>query len=121
MVTENSEEFEKLGTDAGTLFGDSFAEAFKSNWEQSLKDVFGDDYVGTISANVSAANSSAGITANTGAANTVAADTSGTSAAARGTSASGGSPVYKVVDLDGKYVAKVVAQENKRTKTASGG
>ncbi|UKI16748.1 MAG: hypothetical protein L6V87_02360 [Ruminococcus sp.] len=40
MVTENSDEFEKLGTDAGTLFGDSFMEAFKANWEQSMKDVF---------------------------------------------------------------------------------
>lgn len=121
MVTENSEEFEKLGTDAGTLFGDSFMEAFKANWEQSMKDVFDGNYVDAAAANVSAANSSASISANTSAANTTAADSQDTSAAVKRTSASSGSPVYKVVDLDGKYVAKVVAQENKRAKTASGG
>ena len=121
MVTENSDEFEKLGTDAGTLFGDSFMEAFKANWEQSMKDVFDGNYVDAAAANVSAANSSASISANTSAANTTAADSQDTSAAAKRTSASSGSPVYKVVDLDGKYVAKVVAQENKRAKTASGG
>lgn len=121
MVTENSDEFEKLGTDAGTLFGDSFMEAFKANWEQSMKDVFDSNYVDAAAANVSAANSSASISANTSAANTAAADSQDTSAAVKRTSASSGSPVYKVVDLDGKYVAKVVAQENKRAKTASGG
>lgn len=121
MVTENSDEFEKLGTDAGTLFGDSFMEAFRRNWEQSMKDVFDGNYVDAAAANVSAANSSASISANTSAANTTAADSQDTSAAVKRTSASSGSPVYKVVDLDGKYVAKVVAQENKRAKTASGG
>lgn len=121
MVTENSEEFEKLGTDAGTLFGDSFMEAFKANWEQSMKDVFDGNYVDAAAANVSAANSSASISANTSAANTTAADSQDTSASVKRTSASSVSPVYKVVDLDGKYVAKVVAQENKRAKTASGG
>ena len=121
MVTENSDEFEKLGTDAGTLFGYSFMEAFKANWEQSMKDVFDGNYVDAAAANVSAANSSASISANTSAANTTAADSQDTSAAVKRTSASSGSPVYKVVDLDGKYVAKVVAQENKRAKTASGG
>lgn len=121
MVTENSDEFEKLGTDAGTLFGDSFMEAFKANWEQSMKDVFDGNYVDAAAANVSAANSSAALSANTSAANTTAADSQDTSAAVKRTSASSSSPVYKVVDLDGKYVAKVVAQENKRAKTASGG
>ena len=121
MVTENSEEFEKLGTDAGTLFGDSFMEAFKANWEQSMKDVFDGNYFDAAAANVSAANSSAALSANTSAANTTAADSQDTSAAVKRTSASSGSPVYKVVDLDGKYVAKVVAQENKRAKTTSGG
>ena len=121
MVTENSDEFEKLGTDAGTLFGDSFMEAFKANWEQSMKDVFDGNYVDAAAANVSAANSSAALSTNTSAANTTAADSQDTSAAVKRTSASSGSPVYKVVDLDGRYVAKVVAQENKRAKTASGG
>lgn len=121
MVTENSDEFEKLGTDAGTLFGDSFMEAFRQNWEQSMKDVFDGNYVDAAAANVSAANSSASISANTSAANTTAADSQDTSASVKRTSASSGNTVYKVVDLDGKYVAKVVAQENKRAKTASGG
>ena len=121
MVTENSEEFEKLGTDAGTLFGDSFMEAFRQNWEQSMKDVFDGNYVDAAAANVSAANSSASISANTSAANTTAADSQDTSAAAKRTSASSGNTVYKVIDLNSTYVAKVVAQENKRAKTASGG
>lgn len=121
MVTENSEELEKLGTDAGTLFGDSFMEAFKANWEQSMKDVFDGNYVDAAAANVSAANSSASISANTSAANTTAADSQDTSAAVKRTSASSGNTVYKVIDLNSTYVAKVVAQENKRAKTASGG
>ena len=121
MVTENSEEFEKLGTDAGTLFGDSFMEAFKANWEQSMKDVFDGNYVDAAAANVSAANSSAALSANTSAANTTAADSQDTSAAVKRTSASSGNTVYKVIDLNSTYVAKVVAQENKRAKTASGG
>lgn len=121
MVTENSDEFKQLGTDAGMVFGEGFMAAFQANWEESFKPVFDDDYVDTAAANVSAANSSASISANTSAANTTAADSQDTSAAVKRTSASSGSPVYKVVDLDGKYVAKVVAQENKRAKTASGG
>lgn len=121
MVTENSEEFEKLGTDAGTLFGDSFMEAFRRNWEQSMKDVFDGNYVDAAAANVSAANSSAALSANTSAANTTAADSQDTSAAVKRTSASSGNTVYKVIDLNSTYVAKVVAQENKRAKTASGG
>lgn len=121
MVTENSDEFKQLGTDAGTVFGEGFMAAFQANWEESFKPVFDDDYVDTAAANVSAANSSAALSANTSAANTTAADSQDTSAAVKRTSASSGSPVYKVVDLDGKYVAKVVAQENKRAKTASGG
>lgn len=121
MATENSDEFEKLGTDAGTLFGDSFMEAFRQNWEQSMKDVFDGNYVDAAAANVSAANSSASISANTSAANTTAADSQDTSASVKRTSASSGSTVYKVIDLNSTYVAKVVAQENKRAKTASGG
>lgn len=121
MVTENSEEFEKLGTDAGTLFGDSFMEAFRQNWEQSMKDVFDGNYVDAAAANVSAANSSAALSTNTSAANTTAADSQDTSASVKRTSASSGNTVYKVIDLNSTYVAKVVAQENKRAKTASGG
>lgn len=121
MVTENSDEFKQLGTDAGMVFGEGFMAAFQANWEESFKPVFDDDYVDAAAANVSAANSSASISANTSAANTTAADSQDTSAAVKRTSALSGSPVYKVVDLDGKYVAKVVAQENKRAKTASGG
>ena len=121
MVTENSDEFKQLGTDAGMVFGEGFMAAFQANWEESFRPVFDDDYVDTAAANVSAANSSAALSANTSAANTTAADSQDTSAAVKRTSASSGSPVYKVVDLDGKYVAKVVAQENKRAKTASGG
>ena len=121
MVTENSDEFRQLGTDAGMVFGEGFMAAFQANWEESFKSVFDDDYVDTAAANVTAANSSAGISANTAAANTTASDSSET-AAKKSVGASGGtaSGTYRVVDINGKYVATVVNNENARSARTGG-
>ena len=121
MVTENSDEFKQLGTDAGTVFGEGFMAAFQANWGESFKSVFDDDYVDTAAANVTAANSSAGISANTAAANTTASDSSET-AAKKSVGASGGtaSGTYRVVDINGKYVATVVNNENARSARTGG-
>ena len=121
MVTKNSDEFKQLGTDAGTVFGEGFMAAFRANWEKSFKSVFDDNYVDTAAANVTAANSSAGISANTAAANTTASDSSET-AAKKSTGTSGGtaSGTYRVVDINGKYVATVVNNENARSARTGG-
>lgn len=121
MVTENSDEFRQLGTDAGTVFGEGFMAAFQANWEKSFKSVFDDDYVDTAAANVTAANSSAGISANTAAANTTASDSSETtSKKSVGTSGGTSSGTYRVVDINGKYVATVVNNENARSARTGG-
>lgn len=121
MVTENSDEFRQLGTDAGTVFGEGFMAAFQANWEESFKSVFDDDYVDTAAANVTAANSSAGISANTAAANTAASDSSeATTKKSSGTSGGTSSGTYRVVDINGKYVATVVNNENARSARTGG-
>lgn len=121
MVTENSDEFKQLGTDAGTVFGEGFMAAFQANWEESFKSVFDDDYVDTAAANVTAANSSAGISANTAAANTTASDSSETATKKSvGTSGGTASGTYRVVDINGKYVATVVNNENARSARTGG-
>ena len=121
MVTENSDEFKQLGTDAGTVFGEGFMAAFQANWEESFKSVFDDDYVDTAAANVTAANSSAGISANTAAANTTASDSGDTSAGRNSRSFGTSSPtVYKVVDMNYTYLAKAIAAENARSARTGG-
>lgn len=121
MVTENSDEFRQLGTDAGTVFGEGFMAAFQANWEESFKSVFDDNYVDTAAANVTAANSSAGISANTAAANTTASDSSeATTKKSSGTSGGTSSGTYRVVDINGKYVATVVNNENARSARTGG-
>ncbi len=121
MVTENSDEFKQLGTDAGTVFGEGFMAAFQANCEESFKSVFDDDYVDTAAANVTAANSSAGISANTAAANTAASDSGDTSAGRNSRSFGTSSPtVYKVVDMNYTYLAKAIEAENARSARTGG-
>lgn len=59
MVTEKSEDFSALGTEAGNLFGESFMAAFRENWETAFDGVFDDEYTVNASAQVKAANASA--------------------------------------------------------------
>ena len=121
MVTENSDEFRQLGTDAGTVFGEGFMAAFEQNWEEAFKSVFNDSYIDTAAANVTAANSSAGISANTAAADTRASDSSGSSSGKTvKSSGSNSSGTYRIVDINGKYVATVVNNENARSARTGG-
>ena len=121
MVTENSDEFKQLGTDAGTVFGEGFMAAFQANWEESFKSVFDDDYVDTAAANVTAANSSAGISANTAAANTTASDSGDTTAGRNSRSFGTSSPtVYKFLDVNYTYLAKAIEAENARLARTGG-
>ena len=120
MVTENSSEFEKLGTDAGALFGESFSAAFKENWENALSSVFGEDYIASAAVTVSSVNAQAGRES------TAPVSYGGnTQSAGGGTSTkkadTGGNQIYKILDLNGSYVAKVVSEENKRRNTVGGG
>ena len=120
MVTENSSEFEKLGTDAGALFGESFSAAFKENWENALSSVFGEEYIASAAVTVSSVNAQAGRES------TAPVSYGGnTQSAGGGTSTkkadTGGDRVYKILDLNGSYVAKVVSEENKRRNTVGGG
>ena len=120
MVTENSSEFEKLGTDAGALFGESFSAAFKENWENALSSVFGEDYIASAAVTVSSANAQAGRES------TAPVSYGGnTQSAGGGTSMkkadTGGNQIYKILDLNGSYVAKVVREENNRRNTVGGG
>ena len=120
MVTENSSEFEKLGKDAGALFGESFSAAFKENWENALSSVFGEDYIASAAVTVSSANAQAGRES------TAPVSYGGnTQSAGGGTSTkkadTGGNQIYKILDLNGSYVAKVVSEENKRRNTVGGG
>ena len=121
MVTENSDEFRQLGTDAGTVFGEGFMAAFEQNWEEAFKSVFNAGYIDTAAANVTAANSSAGISANTAAADTKTSDGSETTSGRTvRTSGSNSSGTYRVVDINGKYVATVVNNENARSAKTGG-
>lgn len=120
MVTENSSEFEKLGTDAGALFGESFSAAFKENWENALSSVFGEEYIASAAVTVSSANAQAGRES------TAPVSYGGnTQSAGGGTSTkkadTGGNQIYKILDLNGSYVAKVVREENNRRNTVGGG
>lgn len=120
MVTENSEEFESLGSEAGSLFGESFAAAFRENWENAMSSVFGEDYIDTASVSVSSANAQAGRESTSSAASGGSSESvsTGTGTAK---AASGGNAVYKIIDLNGSYVATVVEKENKSRKTTGGG
>ena len=120
MVTENSDEFKSLGEEAGTVFGEGFMTAFRENWEGAFQSVFGDEeYQAQASVQVKSANSSAAETTSVRRDYT-AADNSGTSktAKASGTASQG---TYKIVDLNGRYIATVVNAENARTAKTGGG
>lgn len=121
MVTEKSEDFSALGTEAGNLFGESFMAAFRENWETAFDGVFDDEYTVNASAQVKAANASAA-NESTYVRRDYAAEMSENSDSAKKSSfASNSSGTYKIVDLNGKYVATVVNNENKRTATRGGG
>lgn len=120
MVTENSDEFKALGEEAGTVFGEGFMAAFNANWEEAFKAVFGDEeYTANASVKVNAANNSAAETTNVRR-DYSASENSGTGKTAKASSSSSQS-TYKIIDLNGRYVAAVVNAENARSAKTGGG
>lgn len=120
MVTENSDEFKSLGEEAGTVFGEGFMSAFRENWEGAFQTVFGDEeYKAQASVQVKAANSSAAETTAVRRDYSVS-DNSNAGKTARnsGTASQG---TYKIVDLNGRYIATVVNAENARSAKTGGG
>lgn len=120
MVTENSDDFKALGEEAGTVFGEGFMAAFNANWEEAFKTVFGDEeYTANASVKVNAANNSAAETTNVRR-DYSASDNSATNKAAKASGSSSQS-TYKIIDLNGRYVAAVVNAENARSAKTGGG
>ena len=120
MVTENSEDFKALGEEAGTVFGEGFMAAFNANWEEAFKTVFGDEeYTANASVKVNAANNSAAETTNVRR-DYSASENSGTGKTAKASGSSSQS-TYKIIDLNGRYVATVVNSENARSAKTGGG
>ena len=120
MVTENSDDFKALGEEAGTVFGEGFMAAFNANWEEAFKTVFGDEeYTANASVKVNAANNSAAETTNVRR-DYSASENSGTGKTAKASGSSSQS-TYKIIDLNGRYVATVVNTENARSAKTGGG
>ena len=120
MVTENSDDFKALGEEAGTVFGEGFMAAFNANWEEAFKTVFGDEeYTANASVKVNAANNSAAETTNVRR-DYYASENSGRGETAKASSSSSQS-TYKIIDLNGRYVAAVVNAENARAAKTGGG
>lgn len=120
MVTENSDDFKALGEEAGTVFGEGFMAAFNANWEEAFKAVFGDEeYTANASVKVNAANNSAAETTNVRR-DYYASENSGTGKTAKASGSSSQS-TYKIIDLNGRYVAAVVNAENARSAKTGGG
>lgn len=121
MVTEKSEDFSALGTEAGNLFGESFMAAFRENWETAFDGVFDDEYTVNASAQVKAANASAASESTYVRRDYAAEMSENSDSSKKSPFVSNSSGTYKIVDLNGKYVATVVNNENKRTATRGGG
>lgn len=120
MVTESSDDFKALGEEAGTVFGEGFMAAFNANWEEAFKAVFGDEeYTANASVKVNAANNSAAETTNVRR-DYSASENSGTGKTAKASSSASQS-TYKIIDLNGRYVAAVVNAENARSAKTGGG
>ena len=120
MVTENSDDFKALGEEAGTVFGEGFMAAFNANWEEAFKTVFGDEeYQAQASVQVKSANSSAAETTSVRRDYSVS-DNSGANKTAKAVSTSS-QGTYKIVDLNGRYIATVVNAENARSAKTGGG
>ena len=121
MITENSEDFKSLGEESGAFFGEGFISAFKENWEDAFGSVFGDEeFMAQSSAAVKSANSSAASESTYIRREYVVSESSsgGKSSKSFGASSQG---VYRIVDINGRYIASVVNAENSRTAISGGG
>ena len=121
MITENSDEFKNLGADAGNIFGESFMEAFRSNWEDAFKTVFGDEeYKAQAAVQVKAANSTAAVST------AVRRDHAADAAAVSNRKANAFDPQrsdlnVRVLNLNGTWLADAVAKASDQKKIISGG
>ena len=121
MITENSEEFKSLGEESGAFFGEGFIAAFKENWEDAFGSVFGDEeFMAASSAAVRSANSSAASESTYIRREYVVSDSSSGGKAPKSFGA-GSQGVYKIVDINGRYIASVVNAENSRSAKTGGG
>ena len=121
MITENSEEFKSLGEESGAFFGEGFIAAFKENWEDAFGSVFGDEeFMAQSSAAVRSANSSAASESTYIRREYVVSDSSSGGKAPKSFGA-GSQGVYKIVDINGRYIASVVNAENSRSAKTGGG
>ncbi|MCI7767859.1 MAG: hypothetical protein MSJ26_07790 [Oscillospiraceae bacterium] len=121
MITENSEDFKALGEESGAFFGEGFIAAFKENWEDAFGSVFGDaEFMAASSAAVRSANSSAASESTYIRREYVVSENSSGGKASKpfGASSQG---VYRIVDINGRYIASVVNAENSRTAISGGG
>lgn len=116
MVTEASEDWEALGTEAGKTFGESFMESLGDEWEAGFEKIFGDEaYAAGLIERTETANSMVG--AGSAVINTAAyaADMHETdSRYSQQTEAviKTGELALRLVDADGSYIARLVNAEN---------
>ena len=119
-MTENSEDFKALGEEAGNVFGEGFMSAFRDNWEGAFQTVFGnEEYTANASVKVNAANNYAAETTSVRR-DYSASENSGAGKTAKASGSSSQS-TYKIIDLNGRYVAAVVNAENARSAKTGGG
>ena len=120
-VTENSEEFANLGEDAGTVFGESFIEAFRRDWEAAFEDIFSEENTANISASVQSANAAVGNEVAAAAVRTADSEQQTAAAPKNVPAPTNGQETYKIIDLSGAYVAKVVKTAQTQENIRSGG
>ncbi|MBP1546289.1 MAG: hypothetical protein J6A37_06795 [Oscillospiraceae bacterium] len=119
IVTENSEDFSAMGNEAGSLFGESFMAAFRENWETAMESVFADK---DFSVNASAAISFADRYAaqSTYIPREYTAESSQSGAYVKSFAESGNHQSFRVIDINGRYIATVVNAENARSARTGG-
>ena len=110
-VARNSKDFEKLGADAGALFGESFAASLLESWDTAFEKIFSDEeYLSKISMGVASANGNAAVSASAAPRYNYTADDKPSQAASQSvTGAASTANVIKLVDVNWNYVAKGVS------------
>jgi len=119
IVTENSEDFSAMGNEAGSLFGESFMAAFRENWEEAMESVFADkDFSVNASAAISFADRHAA--QSTYIPREYTAESSQSGAYVKSFAESGNHQSFRVIDINGRYIATVVNAENARSARTGG-
>lgn len=119
MLTESTEDFEKLGHDVGQVFGENFMDALGEEWEKKLGDILSDPdkYAAFMNATGALAMADrigkayADVDNVTGAASSIVNAAFG----------SVGEQKLKLVDANGQYIATLVNTENDQAAARTGG